>query len=77
LPPEHLRGVKRVGPAVAEEFLDMQVVFLDHIGVKVRNLVRKFRTGEVEDEGAIDDRHFDREQLFIGEDELRNVVIGD
>jgi hypothetical protein len=74
---EHRRDVEGVRPPIAKEFAERLVVFFHDLRLKIRNLRRQLGAGEVQDERTIDDRHFDREKLFIRVGEFRNRMTCD
>jgi hypothetical protein len=57
--------VQGVHPAVAEPFGQFGVVLLDDVVLEVRNLKRELGVGEVQEEGAVDDPHLNRHQVFV------------
>lgn len=53
--PKHLGHVQRVTPPIAKKLAQMVVMLLHDFLAEIRNFVRQFRAGEIEDKRALDD----------------------
>lgn len=57
--PEHLRHVECIGPPPAEQLAHALQVLINHMLLKVGNLLRSFGPGEIQDERPLHNRHLD------------------
>lgn len=73
-PSEHFRDVIRVGPSVAEQFLQMLDMFVPHVLLEVGHFLWPLRAGKIEHEWALHDRDLDGAQFIIRADEFRHVM---
>jgi hypothetical protein len=74
---ERIGDVQRIRPSVAKKLAEMLMMLGNDFLVEIGNFPRQFRAGEIEDEGARDDRHLDREKLVVVQNKLRDVMTGD
>jgi len=74
---EHFGDVEGVGVVVAEEVAEAVMVLFEDVGFEVGDFVGELGAGEVKEEGAGDDGHFDGAEVLVFVDELRDCVCGD
>ena len=74
---KHLGHMRCIGPAIAEQFLKMLDVLVQHMLFEIRHLVRKLGAGEIEDEGAFDNADFQRAQFRIRSDKTWHSMARD
>jgi len=61
----------------SEHFAHAIQMFIQHVLLEIRNFMRPFCAGEVEEEGAVDHRHFNRTELLIPFPQSRHIVSSD
>ena len=71
---EHLRNMERIGPTITEQFANVLDIFLDHMRLKIGNLVRSLGAGKVEHKGTLDNRHLDGAQRIIRVNAFRHMM---
>ena len=74
---ENISNAERVGPAVAEQILHSLQVFFDDVRRKVRNLLMAHGPCEVQNERALNKRHFDGSQRLICQQQSWGVMTRD
>ena len=74
---ERVGDVKSVGIVVAEHFLEAFGVLFHHVRLEIRDFFGAFGAGEIEEERTLHDRHFQREQFLIRDEQPRDTVSRD